>query len=402
MRSYLVVLVLTILFGAFFVGIVQEHRGYILIVFDQISIEMNIWMAVLAFCTIFFILITVILIFFDLSSGFGFRKRWEDHLQNKSLKFTKIGLQSYVLGSWSDAVRQLSFEKKSTLPPEILMQYVAKAEANNGNLDRAKEIIEKLKRHFPKLKSEADIMLAGILCGESRYSEAEELLWEAHQRDYSNWLIIEALVHISNENQNWTRICAILPTLKAIKGVPSGKKIFIEEIAYQAKIQTFMGASDEEGRVQQKKLQELWKNIPRTYRKSSNVIITFTKALVSVGLGIEAKVLLEKEILKRWCPLLVSQFGKIEEPTTLEHLATAELWLKKHPNDFELLLALGRISKRLNFFAKATDYLEQLLSKNRSTAVLAELAEVKANLGETTCAIQLYQSMLDATTHRPS
>ena len=48
MRSYLVVLVLTILFGAFFVGIVQEHRGYILIVFDQISIGMNIWMAILA------------------------------------------------------------------------------------------------------------------------------------------------------------------------------------------------------------------------------------------------------------------------------------------------------------------------------------------------------------------
>ena len=108
--------------------------------------------------------------------------------------------------------------------------------------------------------------------------------------------------------------------------------------------------------------------------------------------------MLEKELLNRWCPLLVSQFGKIEEPTTLEHLATAELWLKKHPNDSELLLALGRISKRVNFFAKATDYLEQLLSKNRSTAVLAELAEVKANLGETTCAIQLYQSMLDATT----
>ena len=125
MRSYLVVLVLTILFGAFFVGIVQEHRGYILIVFDQISVGMNIWMAILAFCTMFFILITVILIFFDLSSGFGFRQRWEDHLQNKSLKSTMIGLQSYVLGSWSDAVQQLSSQKISTLPPDILMLYVA-------------------------------------------------------------------------------------------------------------------------------------------------------------------------------------------------------------------------------------------------------------------------------------
>ena len=77
----------------------------------------------------------------------------------------------------------------------------------------------------------------------------------------------------------------------------------------------------------------------------------------------------------------------------------AELWLKQHPNDGELLLALGRISRRLDFFAKATDYLEQLLSQDYSTAAMTELAAVKTNLGEMTCAIHLYQSTLDSITH---
>ncbi|MAH73541.1 MAG: hypothetical protein CBC09_05940 [Cellvibrionales bacterium TMED49] len=400
MRSYLIVSMLTVVFGAFFMGIVQEYRGYLVIVLDQISIEMNIWLAILVLCSILFIVITTSLIFSDLPSVFGLRKKWADHMQNKSFKSTKIGLQSYVLGSWDDAVRQLSFQKKPVLPPEILLQYVAKAEANNGNLDRARKIIEKLKRRFPKLKSGADLLLAGLLCDERRYTEAEQVLWEAHQRDSSNWLIIETLVDISNKNQNWTRICAFLPMLKAIKSVSSGKKIYVEQIVYQAKIRTFLNASSGDDRVKRKKLFELWKSIPRTCRNSSKVLLTYTKALSSVGAGFDAKVLLEKELAKRWCPILVSEFGRIEEPTTLEHLATAELWLEKYPNDAELLLALGRISRRLNFFAKATDYLEHLISQNRSTAAIAELALVKVNLGETNYAIELYQSVLDSITHR--
>ena len=399
MRSYLIVLILTVLFGAFFVGIVQEHQGYMLIVLDQMSIQMNIWMAGLVFCVIVFLAIAVSLIFSDLSSGFGFRKKWMDHIQTKSFKSTMTGLQSYVLGSWDDAVQQLSFEKKPILPTEILLQYLAKAEANDGNLDRARAIIEELKRRFPKQRSEADLLLAGVLCDESRYPEAEDLLWEAHQRDSSNWLIIENLVNISFRNQNWTRICELFPLLKNNKSVLSKKKIYVEEKAYQAKILNFLDAFSDDAQAKRKKLEELWKSIPRKYRKSSTVIITFTNALNSVGLGADAKILLEKELVKRWCPLLVSQFGKIEEPTTLEHLASAELWLKQHPNDGELLLALGRISRRLDFFAKATDYLEQLLSQDYSTAAMTELAAVKTNLGEMTCAIHLYQSTLDSITH---
>jgi HemY protein len=71
----------------------------------------------------------------------------------------------------------------------------------------------------------------------------------------------------------------------------------------------------------------------------------------------------EKEIVrqlkKHWRPALVNLYGRIPRESAQKQLATAEGWLKQHPDDPELLLCLGRLALVEREWVKARDYLER-------------------------------------------
>ena len=69
-------------------------------------------------------------------------------------------------------------------------------------------------------------------------------------------------------------------------------------------------------------------------------------------------------------------------------------WLRDHPADPALLLALGRIAKRNEFWGKAKDYFSTGLRFNESPETYAELASLMAQLGEHEESTSLYKKGL--------
>ncbi|MNT63169.1 putative protoheme IX biogenesis protein [compost metagenome] len=75
-------------------------------------------------------------------------------------------------------------------------------------------------------------------------------------------------------------------------------------------------------------------------------------------------------------------YGLAEGRDPARQLASAEAWLKAHPEHPGLLLSLGRLALRNHLWGKARDYFEHSLRLERSAETYGELARLLARLGE--------------------
>ena len=68
--------------------------------------------------------------------------------------------------------------------------------------------------------------------------------------------------------------------------------------------------------------------------------------------------------------------------------------MKKHPDDANLLLSLGKLSAQEQFWGKARDYLEASLKLNQKPETYFELARVVETLGNNDLALEHYREGL--------
>lgn len=106
----------------------------------------------------------------------------------------------------------------------------------------------------------------------------------------------------------------------------------------------------------------------------------------------EAARVLETQLHKVWEPALVKLYGRCFDGRTAAHIAEAEKWLQQHPDDPELLLALGRLCQQHRLWGKAQSYLEASLALRESRAAHLELARLFDSLGRREEADRCYRA----------
>ena len=73
---------------------------------------------------------------------------------------------------------------------------------------------------------------------------------------------------------------------------------------------------------------------------------------------------------------MLELYGKLSGGEQTARIARAESWLRRHPDDAGLLLALGRMCFRQKLWGKAQSYLEASLSLEPGQAAHLELAHL--------------------------
>lgn len=114
---------------------------------------------------------------------------------------------------------------------------------------------------------------------------------------------------------------------------------------------------------------------------SARLAALAARYLLDLRAGEEAARVLEAQLDKEWDPALVRLYGRCLDGRTAAHIAEAEKWLQQHPDDPELLLALGRLCQHHRLWGKAQSYLEASLSLQESRAGRLELARLFDSLG---------------------
>jgi HemY protein len=119
-----------------------------------------------------------------------------------------------------------------------------------------------------------------------------------------------------------------------------------------------------------------WRAMPAEDRSDAQLARRAAHALATAGACAECAELVEDFLDDAWEPALLEDYAGCVGGDVLGRIAHCEKWLHEHPNDAELLLALGCLCARQQLWGKAQSYLEASLAVSASCAAHIELARL--------------------------
>ena len=131
-----------------------------------------------------------------------------------------------------------------------------------------------------------------------------------------------------------------------------------------------------------RQLRDWWHKLPAADRFQPKLAAAVARKLLGHGHCEYAGKVITDTLENGWDQELVTLFGQFPEWETpcndnlLKLIQRAETWLPQHPNDAELLLALGRLCHAQELWGKAQSYLEASIAVQPSVAAHLALAEM--------------------------
>ncbi|MFA7267819.1 MAG: heme biosynthesis HemY N-terminal domain-containing protein [Sterolibacterium sp.] len=119
-----------------------------------------------------------------------------------------------------------------------------------------------------------------------------------------------------------------------------------------------------------------WREIPDAERHAPRLAGEAARLLIAQGDCQNAQRIVEDVLEEEWDSDLLSVYADCHDGDVLGRIAQAEDWLKQHPRDAQLLLALGRLCRHQQLWGKARSYLEASLSIASTRTAHIELAEL--------------------------
>jgi HemY protein len=395
-RKLLVTSVLALLAGATIIGLLQQGSGYVLISLGDISIEMSALVAATIYLVLTGFLLWLLLAIRWLTSAGGIRLWWNSRRRAKHRSKTAEGLLLYADQDWQKASLLLSQSADRSTMPVVNLLFAARAAADNNEPNQARQLLQRLKMTHPKSRLLADKLLAELLIGDEKLDEAATVLESLHRENPSDRGILRLLVDTYFLLGHWQQAQKLLGDIKHYEAMSKRAIQLLELDVYSSLLEEFVADPEFTEQEQQSQLAELWEMLPKSLRKESEIIVQYADALVRVNAKDRLQPLLTKALNNDWHPDLIDRFGEVQTSKPEKQLATAEKWLSSHAEDASLLLALGRICRRLDLLGKARDYLTSALAFDASPEHYLELAEVLAAMGEHKASAKIYRQGLQA------
>lgn len=140
------------------------------------------------------------------------------------------------------------------------------------------------------------------------------------------------------------------------------------------------------------RLMRYWQEMPTADRLDPQFVQRAAKAMAAVGACAENAQLIEETLDERWESSLLEHYARCESGDALGRIARCERWLHEHPNDANLLLALGLLCAQRQLWGKAESYLEASLAVAPGRAAHIELARLFDRLGRVDDANRHYRA----------
>lgn len=133
-------------------------------------------------------------------------------------------------------------------------------------------------------------------------------------------------------------------------------------------------------------LDDVWKKIPDPEKREPPIALAAAQCYIALGRDGEAQAIIEQSLATAWDSEVVALYPEVAGREPVKQIERAEGWLRDHPRDAALLLALGRLCARQALWGKAQSYLEAAISINATYAAHFELARLHEQLGSTDAA----------------
>jgi len=375
--------------------IMTEVPGYVLIAINQTTLEMNLWVAIV---TVAIAVLAAYWLFKLLRLSWRLTKPALGIRSSESAtKLTTRGMLAYMRGEHEKAQRWLLRSANKSPMPLVNLLAAADAAQSLGDTQRALQFLDKSKPMLGEQSVTLALARAEILRRAGDHEARLETLLAANERYANDAMVRDRLCDTYIELGRWAEVREMLPQLR--QQLPKerwrelqGKLVIADLKALQATLAS--GDAKEASR----KLQMFWLEQASRVQQLPDVTVEYARALIMVGDSKEAEAVVRKFIRNHWHKEMVRFYGLMATDDPVVPLSQAEGWLKRHPEDPDLLLSLARLSMRNHLWGKAQTYYEQSIAASPSREAYSELARLLTHLGDYRNSGQVYRHALELDT----
>jgi HemY protein len=310
---------------------------------------------------------------------------------------TQRGLIELAAGQWRSAEELLSRAAPDADSPAANYLVAARAADLLDATDRRDEWLSRAQEDAPGARAAALVTLSEM---QMRRGQDEAALQTLEQLDASGDLNsrgLELMARLCQKLGRREQLRQLGPRLLSAKELPEEQ---VNELLAQVRLELVRAAGDQ---ANQSQLEQAWSEVPRAVRRLPQSIVTYARAAMSCHDHPGAERVLRELIDETADGAAVRLYGDLVLPEPLAPLERAEGWLRRRPEDPELLAACARLCLRAELFGKARSYLEASLARRPSAENSLILADLLEQMGERERAMQcLRQSVTQSVGRRPN
>ena len=231
--------------------------------------------------------------------------------------------------------------------------------------------------------------MAELFMDERRFDEASVALAEARSISPKLTAAMRLELRLRQRENDYDAVLNLVEQLSRADALDNEQ---VRRLRVHASVQKLR-----EQKMSARELKDFWRHLPETDRLQAQLVEAMANSYLELGEADQARELIEKALEQEWESSLAVCYGDLglQGEALNRQLQKAESWLKSHPNDASLLLALGRLCRAHALWGKAQNYLEASLAVQPSAVAHAELGQLFDSLERKDEANQHYRASLD-------
>jgi HemY protein len=237
------------------------------------------------------------------------------------------------------------------------------------------------------LLTQAEFQLDG-----RQYEQALATLKQIDENSANHGYALALLGRVYFKLGDWKTLSDLLPRIRKHGRVDDAT---LEKWTLAVHSETLRSAADEDAVVAS------FAAVPKTMMQHADILDAYFGALIRVGAHERAEKALEKAIARDWRGFLVRLYGLVEGSDPTRQLKVAEGWLRKHPDDADLLLTAARLCLRNELWGKARNYLETVVDLKPSPEAYRAYGRLLQQMGETDAAADAFRDGLGLVSSEP-
>jgi HemY protein len=289
---------------------------------------------------------------------------------------TQRGLLDLAAGRWRSAEELLTRAAPEADSAAANYLVAARAADLQDAVDRRDEWLALAQEAAPGERAAALVTLAEMQMRRGQDGAALQTLEQLDASGDLNSRGLELMARLCQKLGRGEQLRALGPRLRSAKELPEAQ---VNEILAQVQLEEVRAAGEQRDAS---KAHAAWNDVPRPTRKLPQALATYARALIAAGEPVAAEKVLREAIDDHLEPQLVRLYGELILPDALLPLDRAEQWLRKSPQDPDLLAACARLALHAELIGKARSYLEASLARKPSAENSLLYAELLEQLGE--------------------
>lgn len=379
-RGLLILLILVLLLAAGALApMFKSDPGHVLINIGDWTVETSVLVLATALLVLWFA-VQLIAWFWRMPVATARRMR-----EQRAFKQLEKGLLALTEGDWSAAEKAL--QKSASVQGKNTAHYLAAAQAADGQdaHERREYYLEQADSGGSKKRFLVELTRARMLQENGNHEAALPILKDLYKRRRKHPQVLDLLLRCYRDLGDWDELQSLLPALGKASVLDDNQVLVLQEDIAVNRLRSAQSTET---------LQAAWKHIPKAMRHHGGVVEAFAIGASRLQRPELAEPVITSSLKHEWNPALVLRYGEAGEGDSSKRMKQCEKWLKQHPQDASLHLALGRLCAGESLWGKAREHMVRSLELEPGSLGYDALGQLLERQGELEAAMTCFRNAL--------